>query len=211
MIFRNHGTLAVGETVGEAFLKIYFLERACAAQVKALSAGEGQSQQSAAGDARGRRRNRGKASLKIGANMLAWPALLRKAYRLDPELLDLTHWAWSAGSFRLVSPSLLALVPRAAADLRLPRSCGDRSVRRRAVTVHGRVRVQEHGLVNLYAADRQQCIGLLVTDRDRPNYRERKGRIVSVIGRLHAQGCGREGLCDDHLCGPAILRDVELL
>ena len=29
MIFRNHGTLTVGETVGEAFLKLYFLERAC--------------------------------------------------------------------------------------------------------------------------------------------------------------------------------------
>src|SRR5438128_4052609 len=26
MIFRNHGTLVVGETVGEAFLKLYFLE-----------------------------------------------------------------------------------------------------------------------------------------------------------------------------------------
>ena len=41
MILRNHGTLAVGETVGEAFVKIYFLERACEAQIKALSAGEG--------------------------------------------------------------------------------------------------------------------------------------------------------------------------
>ena len=43
MILRNHGTLAIGETVGEAFLKIYFLERACEAQIKALSAGRGQS------------------------------------------------------------------------------------------------------------------------------------------------------------------------
>jgi ribulose-5-phosphate 4-epimerase/fuculose-1-phosphate aldolase len=84
MIFRNHGTLAVGETVGEAFLKIYFLERACQAQVKALSAGEtnlnnppqGTPEVAAA---------QGKASLKLGANMLAWPALLRKAYRLDPS------------------------------------------------------------------------------------------------------------------------------
>src|SRR3712207_7667714 len=41
MLLRNHGTLAVGETVGEAFLKIYFLERACHAQILALSAGEG--------------------------------------------------------------------------------------------------------------------------------------------------------------------------
>src|SRR4028119_644730 len=41
MLLRNHGTLAVGETVGEAFLKIYFLERACQAQILALSAGDG--------------------------------------------------------------------------------------------------------------------------------------------------------------------------
>jgi ribulose-5-phosphate 4-epimerase/fuculose-1-phosphate aldolase len=83
MIFRNHGTLTVGETVGEAFLKMYFLERACEAQVKALSAGmenlsnppQGAPEVAA---------QQGKASLKAGANFLAWPALLRKAYRLDP-------------------------------------------------------------------------------------------------------------------------------
>jgi len=84
MILRNHGTLAVGETVGEAFVKIYFLERACEAQIKALSAGhenvsnppQGTPELSA---------QMGKASLKLGANLLAWPALLRKAYRLDPS------------------------------------------------------------------------------------------------------------------------------
>ena len=27
----------------------------------------------------------GKVGLKMGANLLAWPALLRKAYRLDPS------------------------------------------------------------------------------------------------------------------------------
>src|SRR4028119_1883500 len=39
MLLRNHGTLAVGETVGEAFIRIYFLERACQAQILAPSAG----------------------------------------------------------------------------------------------------------------------------------------------------------------------------
>src|SRR3954467_2885385 len=39
MLLRNHGTLAVGETVGEAFVRIYILERACQAQILALSAG----------------------------------------------------------------------------------------------------------------------------------------------------------------------------
>jgi ribulose-5-phosphate 4-epimerase/fuculose-1-phosphate aldolase len=84
MILRNHGTLALGENVGEAFIKIYFLERACEAQVKALSAGplnlnnppQGSPELTA---------EQGKAGLKAAANFLAWPALLRKAYRLDPS------------------------------------------------------------------------------------------------------------------------------
>lgn len=39
MILRNHGTLAVGASPGEAWLGIYYLERACSLQVRALSAG----------------------------------------------------------------------------------------------------------------------------------------------------------------------------
>ena len=84
MIFRNHGTLAVGETVGEAFLKIYFLERACEAQGLALAAGETNLNNPPQG-APEVAAQQGKASLKVGANLLAWPALLRKAYRLDPS------------------------------------------------------------------------------------------------------------------------------
>jgi ribulose-5-phosphate 4-epimerase/fuculose-1-phosphate aldolase len=83
MILRNHGTLALGETVGEAFVKIYFLERACEAQVKALSAGRENLSNPPQG-APELAAEQGKVGLKLGANMLAWPALLRKAYRLDP-------------------------------------------------------------------------------------------------------------------------------
>jgi len=39
MILRNHGLLAAGSSVAEAFVNIYYLERACQAQVKAQSAG----------------------------------------------------------------------------------------------------------------------------------------------------------------------------
>lgn len=39
MLLRNHGTLTVGATVREAFLTMYFLERACATQVAALAGG----------------------------------------------------------------------------------------------------------------------------------------------------------------------------
>jgi ribulose-5-phosphate 4-epimerase/fuculose-1-phosphate aldolase len=83
MLLRNHGTLAVGETVGEAFIRLYFLERACEAQILALSAGDnvnnppqGSPEVTA---------EQGKMGLKLAAGALAWPALLRKAYRLDPS------------------------------------------------------------------------------------------------------------------------------
>jgi ribulose-5-phosphate 4-epimerase/fuculose-1-phosphate aldolase len=39
MILRNHGLLAAGRTIAEAFVNIHFLERACQAQVKAMSGG----------------------------------------------------------------------------------------------------------------------------------------------------------------------------
>ncbi|MNZ85424.1 aldolase II superfamily protein [compost metagenome] len=39
MILRNHGLLALGGSVAEAFNQIYFLERACQAQVAALAGG----------------------------------------------------------------------------------------------------------------------------------------------------------------------------
>jgi ribulose-5-phosphate 4-epimerase/fuculose-1-phosphate aldolase len=83
MLLRNHGTLAVGTTVGEAFIRIYFLERACQAQIMALSAGEAinnppQGTPEIAAE-------QGMAGLKLAAQFLAWPALLRKAYRLGPN------------------------------------------------------------------------------------------------------------------------------
>ena len=82
MLLRNHGTLTVGKTIAEAFVRMYFLERACEAQVYALSAGDNISNppqgtpELAAEQAR--------AMIPLGSNLLAWPALKRKAYRLDP-------------------------------------------------------------------------------------------------------------------------------
>jgi ribulose-5-phosphate 4-epimerase/fuculose-1-phosphate aldolase len=38
MLLRNHGTLAVGPTVADAFLTMYFLERSCEIQVATLAA-----------------------------------------------------------------------------------------------------------------------------------------------------------------------------
>jgi ribulose-5-phosphate 4-epimerase/fuculose-1-phosphate aldolase len=83
MILRNHGTLAVGKNVGECFVRLYFLERACQAQVMALSAGDQLSnppQGSPEITAQ-----QGQVGVALAANLLAWPALRRKAYRLDPS------------------------------------------------------------------------------------------------------------------------------
>jgi ribulose-5-phosphate 4-epimerase/fuculose-1-phosphate aldolase len=84
MLLRNHGTLAVGESVGECFLKLYFLERACEAQILALSAGTGNLNNPPQG-APELTAEQGKVGLKLAAKALAWPALLRKAHRLDPS------------------------------------------------------------------------------------------------------------------------------
>jgi ribulose-5-phosphate 4-epimerase/fuculose-1-phosphate aldolase len=86
MLLRNHGTLAVGETIGEAFLRLYILERACEAQVLALSGGVAINQprqgvpEVTAEQAR--------AGLRNIVGPLAWPALLRKAERLDPNFAN---------------------------------------------------------------------------------------------------------------------------
>jgi ribulose-5-phosphate 4-epimerase/fuculose-1-phosphate aldolase len=83
MLLRNHGTLAVGKNVGECFVKLYFLERACQAQVMALSAGD--SLNNPPQGAPEVTAEQGAMGLNVAANLLAWPALKRKAYRLDPS------------------------------------------------------------------------------------------------------------------------------
>ena len=82
MILRNHGTLAVGKNVGECFIRLYYLERACQAQIMALSAGDQVSNPPQG--APELTAQQGAVGLPLAANLLAWPALKRKAYRLDP-------------------------------------------------------------------------------------------------------------------------------
>ena len=83
MLLRNHGTLAVGETIGEAFIRLYTLERSCQAQVMALSAGDAlNNPPQGAPEVTAQQ---GAIGLPLAGKLLAWPALKRKAYRLDPE------------------------------------------------------------------------------------------------------------------------------
>jgi len=81
MLLRNHGTLAVGSSAAAAFVGIFFLERACAQQVAALSAGR--ENVLIAPEAAQEETRNGPAKAMSGVSGLAWPGLKRK---LDREL-----------------------------------------------------------------------------------------------------------------------------
>jgi ribulose-5-phosphate 4-epimerase/fuculose-1-phosphate aldolase len=83
MLLRNHGTLTCGKTCADAFLRMYYLERACSMQVRAL-----------AGGAKINAANQGVPEKTAGQaekafdgpiGSLAWPALLRLLDRKDPS------------------------------------------------------------------------------------------------------------------------------
>lgn len=83
MLLRNHGTLAVGGTAAEAWLNIFFLERACRQQVMALSGGRaGVLVAPEAAQAEVRAQAGGGGSQKVAE--LAWPGLLRLLDRKLP-------------------------------------------------------------------------------------------------------------------------------
>ncbi|MGK6323283.1 class II aldolase/adducin family protein [Sphingomonas sp. DT-51] len=84
MILRHHGTLAVGNSVAACFLRLYFLERACQAQVHMLAAGRDGLNPPPAGVEEKVARQASPAGLGMVAQALAWPALLRKLDRVSP-------------------------------------------------------------------------------------------------------------------------------
>lgn len=88
LILRNHGTLTVGSSVAEAFLRMYFLERACEAQVLMLSAGRAALNDPPAGAVETVKAQARSPQAKMIAEHVAWPALLRKLDRIDPGYLD---------------------------------------------------------------------------------------------------------------------------
>jgi ribulose-5-phosphate 4-epimerase/fuculose-1-phosphate aldolase len=85
MILRNHGTLTVGKTIGEAFLRMYWLERACAVQLAAQAAGGKLVHPTP--DVRQRAREKAM-FITSRAAPLAWGAVVRKLDRLDRSYRD---------------------------------------------------------------------------------------------------------------------------
>jgi ribulose-5-phosphate 4-epimerase/fuculose-1-phosphate aldolase len=88
MILRNHGTLAVGASVGQCFQRLYLLERACLAQVLMLSAGRDNLHAPHQGVAEKVAVQSNPAIMGLIADRLSWPALLRKLDRIDPSFRD---------------------------------------------------------------------------------------------------------------------------
>jgi len=86
MILRNHGTLTVGETVGDAFVLMYFLERGCQVQIAALG-GAATALHLAPASAVKRTGQQALRTLNRVGDSLAWPAVLRRMSRLYPDLL----------------------------------------------------------------------------------------------------------------------------
>ncbi|MCF8467743.1 MAG: class II aldolase/adducin family protein [Sneathiella sp.] len=81
MLLWNHGTLALGETVADAFLGMCFLERACEMQVASLAGGGKLHYPS--DDVRKLTAEQGNYGL-TGVSGMAWTALLRKLDRQLP-------------------------------------------------------------------------------------------------------------------------------
>jgi ribulose-5-phosphate 4-epimerase/fuculose-1-phosphate aldolase len=81
MLLRNHGTLAVGQTAAQAWIGMFFLERACAQQVAALSGGR-EHVLMAPDAAQAETREQGKGIGFVSA--LAWPGALRMLDRKSP-------------------------------------------------------------------------------------------------------------------------------
>lgn len=88
MILRNHGTMTVGDSVGSAFLRMYFLERACEAQVLMMAAGRDglNTPPQAAVDAVKAQVNDPILAQKV--QRISWAALLRKLDRIDPSFRE---------------------------------------------------------------------------------------------------------------------------
>ena len=86
MILRNHGTLAAGASVQSCFLRLYYLERACAIQTRALAAGEPNPISDGAADMMKTMLSAPTAWESIAAQ--AWPALLRLMDREKPGYGD---------------------------------------------------------------------------------------------------------------------------
>lgn len=85
LMLRNHGTLTVGKTCGTAFLRMYFLENACKAQIFAQSVGGAEHLHEETETMGHRVYQQGAAAFVPGmGDNLVWPGLMRKLAKVNP-------------------------------------------------------------------------------------------------------------------------------
>lgn len=86
LLLRNHGALTIGKTIGDAFMRMYDLHRACEIQLMMQASGKECHKVP----------NEIIDNIKAQANVVhtgvtggqkAWPAMLRKAYRINPGFI----------------------------------------------------------------------------------------------------------------------------
>jgi ribulose-5-phosphate 4-epimerase/fuculose-1-phosphate aldolase len=85
LILKNHGLLTVGETVAEAFIRMYFLERSCEIQVRAQAGGGELTHVSKEVLDASYAALQTDGSPRRSAGLLVWPGLLRRLDRIDPS------------------------------------------------------------------------------------------------------------------------------
>ncbi len=85
LMLRNHGTLTIGKTCGTAFLRMYFLENACKAQIFAQSVGGAEHLHEETETMGHRVYQQGAAAFVPGmGDNLVWPGLMRKLAKVNP-------------------------------------------------------------------------------------------------------------------------------
>ena len=80
MILRNHGLLTCGETVGAAFIRMYYLERACNIQLRVMATGRDIMLPSDAVCER-----TAKQLTRFPLGQYEWPAILRRVQSECPD------------------------------------------------------------------------------------------------------------------------------
>ena len=85
MMLRNHGTLAVGSSIASCFMRLYYLERACSIQLKAMNGNLQMPNQEAISMMKETFNN---PNAWEGLAATAWPAMIRLAQRLDPNFTN---------------------------------------------------------------------------------------------------------------------------
>jgi ribulose-5-phosphate 4-epimerase/fuculose-1-phosphate aldolase len=87
MLLVNHGGMTLGETVGDAFMRFFDLQRACEIQVMLQSTGQNSTQIPQA-VLENIKKQQSIVNIGESGGQKIWPAMLRKAYKLDPSFMN---------------------------------------------------------------------------------------------------------------------------